>query len=58
PRGGLYREVLNTDLDIYGGSNVGNAEGVWAEAVPQHGFLHSVSLTLPPLATLVLRPEG
>ncbi|MBI4839827.1 MAG: 1,4-alpha-glucan branching protein GlgB [candidate division NC10 bacterium] len=58
PRAGLYRELLNTDLEIYGGSNVGHAEGVRAEAVPQHGFPHSVSLTLPPLATLVLRPEG
>jgi 1,4-alpha-glucan branching enzyme len=58
PRGGLYRERLNSDAAIYGGSNVGNGEGVLAEAVPQHGFAHSLSLTLPPLAALILQPEG
>ena len=57
PRGGFYRERLNTDLYGYGGSNVGNGEGVWAEPNPQHGFPHSISLTLPPLAALVLQPE-
>jgi 1,4-alpha-glucan branching enzyme len=58
PRGGFYRERLNTDLYPYGGSNVGNGEGVWAEDIAQHGFAHSISLTLPPLAALVLQPEG
>jgi 1,4-alpha-glucan branching enzyme len=58
PRGGFYQERLNTDLYPYGGSNVGNGEGVGAEDIAQHGFAHSVSLTLPPLAALVLQPEG
>ncbi len=58
PRGGFYRERLNTDAALYGGSNVGNAGGVMAEAIPQHGHPCSVLLTIPPLATLVLQPEG
>jgi 1,4-alpha-glucan branching enzyme len=58
PRSGFFRQRLNTDLYSYGGSNVGNDEGVWAEDIAQHGFAHSVSLTLPPLAALVLQPEG
>jgi 1,4-alpha-glucan branching enzyme len=47
-RDGVWREILNTDQEIYGGSNVGNADSVEA----RDGLL---SLTLPPLATLVLR---
>jgi 1,4-alpha-glucan branching enzyme len=58
PRGGFYRERLNTDLYPYGGSNVGSGEGVWAEDIARHGFAHSISLTLPPLAALVLQPQG
>jgi len=58
PRGGFYRERINTDAAIYGGGNVGNAGNVLAEAIPAHGHAHSLSLTLPPLATLVLRPNG
>jgi len=58
PRDGLYRELLNTDAEIYGGSNVGNAGGVWAVPYPQHGHPFSLSLTLPPLAAVVLQPEG
>jgi 1,4-alpha-glucan branching enzyme len=57
PRGGGYRELLNSDSEIYGGSNVGN--GGWVEAVeePSHGFTHSMSLTLPPLGFLLLKAE-
>ncbi len=58
PRGGVYRELLNTDAAVYGGGDVGNAGGVWADPVPHHGRSHSLVLTLPPLATLVLKPEG
>jgi 1,4-alpha-glucan branching enzyme len=56
PRAGFYRELLNTDAALYGGSNVGNAGGVHAEEVPAHGHPVSLSLTLPPLATLILKP--
>jgi len=57
PRDGFYRERLNSDAAIYGGSNVGNAGGVWAAPLPEHGFPFSFTLTLPPLAALVLQPE-
>ncbi len=58
PRGGFYREALNTDQGEYGGTNVGNGEGVLAEAVPHHGLPCSLLLTLPPLGALVFRREG
>ena len=54
--GGTWREVLNTDSATYGGSNAGNAGVVAAEALPSHGFEHSLTLLLPPLATLILTP--
>jgi 1,4-alpha-glucan branching enzyme len=57
PAPGFYREVLNSDAGIYGGSNVGNAGGVPAELIAAHGHAQSVSLTLPPLSGLILRLE-
>ncbi|MEO6836612.1 MAG: 1,4-alpha-glucan branching protein GlgB [Candidatus Tumulicola sp.] len=60
PQAGTYRETINTDSHHYGGSNVGNAGAVESEDVPAHGRLHSVVLTLPPLAALVFTcaPSG
>jgi 1,4-alpha-glucan branching enzyme len=52
PMPGYYREILNTDADVYGGGNVGNRGGVEAEATPSHGFLYSLRLVLPPLAVI------
>jgi 1,4-alpha-glucan branching enzyme len=51
-----YEEVLNTDALTYGGANLGNLGVVACEKIPAHGWKQSVALTLPPLATLVLRP--
>ena len=56
PKGGLYRELFNSDAAAYGGSNVGNTGAVMAEAELAHGRPFSLSLTLPPLATVILRP--
>jgi 1,4-alpha-glucan branching enzyme len=56
PRPGFYAEVVNTDGEAYGGSNVGNGGGAVAERVPWHGRAQSIVLTLPPLAALWLRP--
>jgi 1,4-alpha-glucan branching enzyme len=56
PDGGYYRELLNTDAALYGGSNVGNGGGAWAEPTPWQGQPWSLALTLPPLATLIMRP--
>ncbi|MGA2794065.1 MAG: alpha amylase C-terminal domain-containing protein, partial [Roseiarcus sp.] len=52
PAAGHWREVLNSDAAIYGGSNMGNLGGVSAETKPAHGFPASAALTLPPLSTL------
>jgi 1,4-alpha-glucan branching enzyme len=57
PRGGRWREVLNTDSELYGGSNMGNLGAVEADAIPWGGEGHSAELTLPPLAVLWLTPE-
>ena len=58
PQLGVYREVLNTDAEAYGGSNLGNAGAVAAEPVPSQGQPHRLRLTLPPLSALVLKLEG
>ncbi|OIP18823.1 MAG: 1,4-alpha-glucan branching enzyme [Comamonadaceae bacterium CG_4_9_14_3_um_filter_60_33] len=56
PRAGSYREVLNTDSEHYGGSNVGTPFGCAAsEPTPCHGKHDSILLTLPPLATVFLQ---
>jgi 1,4-alpha-glucan branching enzyme len=56
---GWYREMLNSDAGLYGGSNLGNSGGVRAENSPCHGLPYSLSLTLPPLSMLFfkLQPE-
>ncbi|MFO0645524.1 MAG: 1,4-alpha-glucan branching protein GlgB [Polyangiales bacterium] len=52
PRLGMYREVLNSDASMYGGSNVGNFGGMESEPVPSHGYPCSITVTLPPLGAL------
>ncbi|HLY06778.1 MAG TPA: 1,4-alpha-glucan branching protein GlgB [Rhizomicrobium sp.] len=56
-RDGVWRECINTDSELYGGGNLGNAGGVLASPAPAHGRAHSLELTLPPLATLILKHE-
>src|SRR5450756_1412935 len=58
PRVGGWREALNTDAEVYGGSGVGNLGRVMAEETPANGRPASVRLRIPPLATLFLIPEG
>jgi 1,4-alpha-glucan branching enzyme len=58
PGHGEWRERLNSDSQLYGGSNVGNEGSVPSEPAPQHGHQHSVELTLPPLGALVLERQG
>jgi len=58
PRGGPWRELLNSDAPLYGGSGIGNYGTVHSRPVASHGRAHSLQLTLPPLAALFLRPEG
>lgn len=56
PTPGFWRELLNTDAEVYGGSGVGNLGGVETVPVPSHGHFQSVVLTLPPLGALYLVP--
>ena len=55
PEPGLYVEVLNSDADVYGGSNMGNHGAVHTEPLPAHGYPQSLRLTVPPLGTLFLK---
>ena len=54
---GFWKEVVNSDAAEYGGSGLGNGGGLGADAIPSHGQSSSLLLTLPPLSTIILRPE-
>jgi 1,4-alpha-glucan branching enzyme len=56
PQGGYWRELLNGDAPLYGGSGMGNLGGVDSAPVPAHGQFHSLTVTLPPLATVFFKP--
>ncbi|ADC88667.1 1,4-alpha-glucan branching enzyme [Thermocrinis albus DSM 14484] len=55
PAGGTWREILNTDSEIYWGSNVGNMGKVEAQPVVFHSRPYSLELTLPPLGAIFLK---
>jgi 1,4-alpha-glucan branching enzyme len=55
PLSGFYREVLNSDSEQYGGSNMGNLGGVPAEDIPSHNQPYSAEITFPPLAVVVFK---
>jgi 1,4-alpha-glucan branching enzyme len=57
PRGGFWREALNSDAREYWGQGMGNLGGVEAVPFPSHGHDFSVVLTLPPLAIVYLKNE-
>ena len=58
PRDGTYHEILNSDSEFYGGSNLGNGQGLIAEPVPWMNQSHSLSLTLPPLGAVVIERDA
>jgi 1,4-alpha-glucan branching enzyme len=58
PNDGDYREILNTDAEIYSGTNVGNLGVVKATEVAAHGFAQSLEIQLPPLAFVMLKLEN
>jgi 1,4-alpha-glucan branching enzyme len=58
PRPGFYRELLNSDAEVYGGGNVGNAGGRHTDAIHWHEQAQSLSLTIPPLGMVILKWEG
>jgi 1,4-alpha-glucan branching enzyme len=57
PRGGRWRELLNSDAPSYGGSGLGNFGGAEATPMPYESFGHSLSITVPPLAVLFFKPD-
>ena len=58
PRGGFWRELLNSDAKEYGGSGQGNGGGVEAAPISYHSQPYSLNLTLPPLAVVFFKSEG
>ncbi|MCA9731543.1 1,4-alpha-glucan branching protein GlgB [candidate division KSB1 bacterium] len=55
PEPGYYEEILNSDSQFYGGSNMGNDGGLHAQNISHHGFAHSLDLIVPPLATIMFK---
>src|SRR5712691_2400037 len=55
PKAGVYREIFNTDAEMFGGSNMGNGGAATSEAVECHGRPFSLRLTLPPLAVVAFK---
>ena len=58
PLPGFYRELINSDSNLYGGSNVGLDGGVTADPIPWHNQPYSLNINLPPLGMLVLKPAS
>jgi 1,4-alpha-glucan branching enzyme len=56
PEAGPYREIFNSDAEIYGGSNMGNGGYITADAKPSHGRPASAKLVLPPLGVVMFKP--
>lgn len=54
---GRYKELFNSDLQIYGGSGQGNDNIIIAGDLPVHGKPHSLTLRIPPLAIAILRSQ-
>ncbi len=57
PASGRYRVALNSDAEMFGGSGYAVSDSVETDAEPYHGFPQSMSVTLPPMAILVLLPD-
>ncbi len=57
PREGWYQEIFNSDSEYYDGGNVGNYPGVESLNAESHGRSHSIVVTIPPLATIVFKPQ-
>ena len=55
PEEGFYEEILNTDSELFGGSNMGNGGLVSSRPIPKHDRPYSIAVTLPPLAVVAFR---
>ncbi len=58
PVAGVYQELINTDLTIYQGSGQGNVTGVNSENTPWQGQNQRISITVPPMATVIFSLQG
>jgi 1,4-alpha-glucan branching enzyme len=58
PAADHYIEIFNSDAGQFGGSNVLNNGKLTCETITHHGSDHSVTLTVPPLAAIALKPFG
>jgi 1,4-alpha-glucan branching enzyme len=58
PRGGFWREILNSDAREYGGSGQGNMGGIHASPTTFHARPHTLNLVVPPLAAVFFKSEG
>jgi 1,4-alpha-glucan branching enzyme len=58
PDPGPYREILNTDSELFGGSNLGNGGLVMSQPISQNNHYHSLSITVPPLAVVAFESPG
>jgi len=52
-----YKELFNSDADIYGGSNKGNLGGIDSDEQQWHNQPYSINMNVPPLATVIFKPE-
>jgi 1,4-alpha-glucan branching enzyme len=57
PEMGFYREIMNTDAEKYGGTNVGNLGGVHAEAIPWNNHPYSIQIRMPALGVIYFKHE-
>jgi len=58
PQHGAYQEIFNSDSEYYGGSNLGNGPNpLYTEDLPWMEKAHSLTITLPPLASIILKPQ-
>jgi 1,4-alpha-glucan branching enzyme len=58
PRGGGWREMLNSDGREYGGSGQGNIGGAEAAPISAQGRLHALTIAVPPLSTVFFKSEA
>ena len=52
-----YKELLNSDAEIYWGSNKGNYGGLWSDEIAWHNQPYSLKLNIPPLSTMIFKPK-
>jgi 1,4-alpha-glucan branching enzyme len=57
PKGGIWREVFNSDAVAYWGSGKGNGGKIVGDQGPSHGKPASADITVPPLATVYFCSE-